>query len=96
MREHDNGAINLFDLNQPSMREFFARMSEKPYRATQLMKWLYHKGVSDINCMTDLSRDLRQRLTGNVDFTLPEILTEQISADGTVKWLLRVDEKNCI
>lgn len=96
MLARDNAAANLFDLNQSALREFFTRMSEKPYRAAQLMKWLYHKGVTDINGMTDLSRDLRQRLSGNVDFTLPEILTEQVSSDGTIKWLLRVDGENCI
>ena len=78
------------------MREFFARMSEKPYRATQVMKWIYHNGLTDINSMTNLSRGLRQHLLETVCFTLPEIVTEQTSADGTVKWLLRMDNSNCI
>ena len=96
MREHDNAATNLFDLNQPSMREFFSRMSEKPYRATQVMKWIYHCGVTDVNNMTNLSKELRRQLAESVCFTLPEIVSEQISADGTVKWLMRIDENNCV
>ena len=96
MREHGSAATNLFDLNQPYMREFFARMSEKPYRATQVMKWIYHCGETDINNMTNLSKELRRTLGETVCFTLPEIVTEQTSTDGTVKWLLRIDDKNCI
>jgi len=92
----DNATTNLFNLNQTSMREFFARMSEKPYRATQVMKWIYHNGLTDIDNMTNLSKDLRQRLLESVCFTLPETVTEQTSTDGTVKWLLRVDNSNCI
>lgn len=96
MPAQDNATTNLFDLNQSSMREFFSRMSEKPYRATQIMKWVYHNGVTDINDMTNLSKELRQHLFETVCFTLPEIVTEQTSTDGTVKWLLRVDGSNCI
>ena len=91
-----NATTNLFDLNQSTMREFFARMSEKPYRATQVMKWIYHNGNTDINTMTNLSKELRQRLAETVSFATPEIVTEQTSTDGTVKWLLRVDDSNCI
>lgn len=96
MPAQDNAATNLFDLNQSSMQDFFTCMSEKPYRASQVMKWIYHCGVTEINNMTNLSKELRQHLAGTVRFTLPEIVMEQKSADGTVKWLLRVDGSNCI
>ena len=78
------------------MREFFSGMAEKPYRATQLLKWLYHQGVTDTSAMTDLSLKLRERLDGSISFDLPEIVSEQVSRDGTRKWLLRVDGDNCV
>ncbi len=89
-------ATNLFDLNPAAMRDWFAALGEKPYRATQVLKWLYHHGVTDLDRMTDLARDLRVRLRDHVCFTLPEIHSSEVSADGTRKWLLRVDAQNCV
>lgn len=93
---HVTTPTNFFDLTPSTMREFFNAMGEKPYRATQVMKWVYHHGVTDITRMTDLGLGLRERLSGTVAFRLPEIVSEQISRDGTRKWLMRVDESNCI
>lgn len=87
---------NFFNLNLSAIRDFFTAMGEKPYRATQVMKWIYHHGVIDVNQMTDLGLALRERLSETVSFPLPEIVSEKESKDGTRKWLLRVDEKNCI
>ena len=78
------------------MREFFSGMAEKPYRATQVMKWVYHQGITDFEKMTDISKGLRENLAEQTAFQLPEIVSEQVSNDGTRKWLLRVDKKNCI
>ncbi|NNE37215.1 MAG: 23S rRNA (adenine(2503)-C(2))-methyltransferase RlmN [Gammaproteobacteria bacterium] len=88
--------VNFFNLTHEALRSFFTDMGEKPYRATQVMKWVYHHGVIDLELMTDLSKDLRQRLEGLLVFDLLKIETEKISNDGTRKWLMRVDEKNCI
>jgi 23S rRNA (adenine2503-C2)-methyltransferase len=87
---------NFFDLNQPALREFFSGMEEKPYRATQIMKWVYHQGITDFDKMTDISKGLRQHLAEQTAFELPEIVSQQISDDGTRKWLLRIDDKNCV
>ncbi len=87
---------NFFNLSLPELQQFFVDMGEKPYRATQIMKWVYHHGVIDIAQMTDLSKVLRERLVGLLYFKLPEIEEEKISNDGTRKWLLRVDPLNCI
>ncbi len=91
-----DAATNLFDLTQPGLREFFAAMGERSYRATQIMKWLYHRGITDIAEMTDLSRELRTRLVDCARFDLPEVALEQTSTDGTRKWLLRIDAANCV
>ena len=78
------------------MREYFSSMSEKPFRATQIMKWVYHQGITDFEKMTDISKSLRQQLGQQTVFELPEIVSQQTSVDGTRKWLLKIDQKNCI
>ena len=88
--------INFFEQTQESLQAFFTGMDEKPYRATQLMKWVYHHGVTDIHEMTNLSKELRGKLVDLVYFKLPEVLSEQVSHDGTRKWLLKVDDHNSI
>jgi 23S rRNA (adenine2503-C2)-methyltransferase len=87
---------NFFDLSPFAMRDFFSQMAEKPYRAAQIMKWIYHQGILDFDKMTDISKDLRGHLALQTGFQLPEIVSQQISEDGTRKWLLRIDEANCI
>lgn len=91
-----NPATNFFNLNQHAMREYFSGMAEKPFRATQVMKWVYHQGVIEFDKMTDVGKELRQQLGEQAVFKLPEIVSAQTSRDGTRKWVLRVDEKNCI
>lgn len=88
--------MNLFDLDQAAMRDYFTGMEEKPFRATQVMKWVYHQGVTDFEAMTDLSNNLRDHLANHTDSPLPAILSEKISTDGTRKWLLQVDADNAI
>ncbi len=88
--------MNLFDLDQAAMRDYFTGMEEKPFRATQVMKWVYHQGVTDFEAMTDLSKSLRDHLADNTDSPLPSIISEKISTDGTRKWLLQVDADNAI
>ena len=71
-------------------------IGEKPFRATQIMKWTHQQGVSDYEQMTNLSKSLREWLSGNVQMHMPEMLSEEVSIDGTRKWLLRVDDKNAV
>ncbi|MCB1449190.1 MAG: 23S rRNA (adenine(2503)-C(2))-methyltransferase RlmN [Nitratireductor sp.] len=58
-------------------------------RASQLWHWLYVRGVSDFDAMSNISRDLRASLAGQFSIARPEIVAEQISEDGTRKWLMR-------
>lgn len=83
---------NLLGLPMDDMIEFFAGLGEKPFRARQVMKWVYGRGVDDFSAMTDLSKDLRARLAETAELRLPEIGAVQDSDDGTVKWFLRTDE----
>ncbi len=59
-------------------------------RVNQLYSWLYVRGVSTFAAMTDVSKDLRAKLEANYSLDRPEIVTEQVSTDGTRKWLLRL------
>lgn len=69
-------------------------MGEKPFRARQLMKWLYKRGVGDFEHMTDLAKSFRERLAQIAEVRVPTITLAQHSSDGTRKWLLNVDRAN--
>lgn len=78
------------------MRDFFVSIGEKPFRAEQILKWVYHQYVTDFEHMTNLGVTLRHRLTELAVIQPPQILTEKISADGTVKWLMGSGGGNAI
>ena len=85
--------VNLLGLPRAELETFVAeRLGAKPFRARQLMKWIYRRGASDFEAMTDLAKDFRSQLAGVAKIVVPEIVTEQRSSDGTVKWMLRMDE----
>lgn len=88
--------VNLLDFDQKSLSAYFLDQGEKKFRATQVMQWIHHFGVSSFDQMTNLSKALREKLTQNAVIELPQIVTEQISADGTRKWLLKLKDNNCI
>jgi 23S rRNA (adenine2503-C2)-methyltransferase len=62
-------------------------------RVNQLWKWIYISGVSTFDAMTDVSKDLRAKLADLYSLERPEIVTEQVSIDGTRKWLLRLPRR---
>ncbi|WP_018693453.1 bifunctional tRNA (adenosine(37)-C2)-methyltransferase TrmG/ribosomal RNA large subunit methyltransferase RlmN [Algicola sagamiensis] len=80
--------INLLDMTRSQMRDFFAEMGEKPFRADQVMKWMYHFGISDIEQMSNLNKKLRQKLIARTEIKAPEISQRQESADGTIKYAM--------
>lgn len=82
--------LNLLGMSKASLVDFFGGLGEKPFRAQQLMKWLYHRGVSDFAEMTDMSKVLRQKLETVATIVVPEIVVEDISSDGTRKWVMRM------
>jgi 23S rRNA (adenine2503-C2)-methyltransferase len=85
-----NGKINLLDLTRQQMREFFVEMGEKPFRADQVMKWIYHYCSDDFDEMTDINKVLRGRLKAVAEIRAPEVVEEQRSSDGTIKWAILV------
>lgn len=85
--------INLLDLNRQQLREFFAEMGEKPFRADQVMKWMYHYCSDDFDEMTDINKVLRTKLKEVAVIRAPEVAEEQRSADGTIKWAIKIADQ---
>jgi len=96
MSDRNHVKTNLLNLDAVQMREWFTARGEKPFRVSQMMKWLYQRGVHDFDQMTDLSKTLRTTLNEQAEIRLPEIAVDQASSDGTHKWLLRLEDGNCI
>ncbi|AHG77081.1 bifunctional tRNA (adenosine(37)-C2)-methyltransferase TrmG/ribosomal RNA large subunit methyltransferase RlmN [Mannheimia varigena] len=85
--------INLLNLNRQEMRELFAEMGEKPFRADQLMKWIYHFGEDNFDNMSNINKVLREKLKRIAEIKAPEVAVEQRSADGTIKWAMQVGDQ---
>jgi 23S rRNA (adenine2503-C2)-methyltransferase len=88
--------INLLDLDREGLVQYFVERGEKSFRATQVMKWIHDQGVADFTAMTNISKDLRASLLGTAEIRLPEIAADQLSDDGSRKWLFRLADGNCI
>ena len=87
---------NLFGLDRAALRAVFAEMGEKPFRADQVMQWIYRRGLDDFDGMTNVAKDLRERMKQCFEIRHPELVTEQVSKDGTRKWVLRLDGGNAV
>jgi 23S rRNA (adenine2503-C2)-methyltransferase len=95
-RRDASAPVNLLDLDRKAMRAFFAELGEKPFRATQVVKWLHRRRVFDFASMTDLSKSLRDRLAAVAEVRMPSPVFDQESVDGTRKWVLSVPGGNAI
>ena len=82
---------NLLGLTRPELESFVADLGSKPFRARQLMHWMYKRGEGSFESMSDLAKDFRAQLGGRAEVRPPEVMTVHNSADGTRKWLLRAD-----
>ncbi|MCB1667094.1 MAG: 23S rRNA (adenine(2503)-C(2))-methyltransferase RlmN [Porticoccaceae bacterium] len=90
LAEPQKDKVNLLGLSAEKLVEFFAGIGEKPFRATQVLKWIHQLGAEDFSQMTNLSKSLREKLTDVAEISAPEIVSRHDSADGTRKWLIRV------
>jgi 23S rRNA (adenine2503-C2)-methyltransferase len=89
----EDGRVDLIGLPRPRIAELFetAGLDRKAakLRAKQVYHWLYHRGVTDFDAMTDIAKTMRPWLTERFVIGRPEIVEAQVSSDGTRKWLLR-------
>jgi 23S rRNA (adenine2503-C2)-methyltransferase len=88
--------LSLLGLPSADLVEFFENIGEKPYRARQIMRWLYQRYVTEYAGMTDLSAALRRQLAELTTLTVPPVLKHEHSDDGTRKWLLDVGANQAI
>ncbi len=81
---------NLLDFDLDGLAAYCEQLGEKRFRATQLFRWIHQRGASDFDQMSDLAKSLREKLKACAHITALPVLTEHVSADGTVKWLFDV------
>jgi 23S rRNA (adenine2503-C2)-methyltransferase len=82
--------INLLGLSKSKMEAFFHQAGEKSFRATQVLKWIHQNNVNDFEQMTNLSKALREKLSAIAEVRPPKVISENISQDGTRKWIIEV------
>jgi 23S rRNA (adenine2503-C2)-methyltransferase len=87
---------NLLGLDAAGLARFFEAQDEKPFRARQLLRWVHQRGEADFERMTDLARALREKLPSIACVEAPRIVGDTAAADGTRKWLLKVDRANAV
>ena len=90
------GQLSLLGMPKAELVEFFENIGEKPYRAQQIMRWLYQRRVTEYAEMTDLSASLRKQLAEMTALALPPVLKHEHSDDGTRKWLLDVGANQAV
>ena len=88
--------VNLLGLPLEKMEAFFLEIGEKRFRATQVMKWIHHYGVSDFDEMTNVGKALRERLKQVAEVRGPEVVLESKSEDGSRKWVVKLDGGSCV
>jgi 23S rRNA (adenine2503-C2)-methyltransferase len=90
------GKVNILALAPQELRSFLEQIGEKPYRAGQILAWLYRKGAQSWAEMTDLPAGLRHTLPEIADTGLLRILKKQVSTDGTVKYLVGLEDGQAV
>ncbi len=88
--------INLLDYTSDKLKAFFLERGEKPFRATQIIKWIHQHGIDNFSDMSNVSKSLRAELEEIAEIKPLEIAIDNQSSDGTRKWLLRLADGNCI
>ena len=87
---------NLLDLEPAALTAWFAAHGEKPFRARQVLRWIYKNGESDFDAMSDLAISLREKLKQIACVQTPTVVREELASDGTRKWLLDVGTGNAV
>ena len=85
--------INLLDFNRQQLYEIFILLGERKFRVDQVMRWIYHYYCDDFNIMTNLNQQLLYKLTKYTEISAPKVIKEIHSIDGTIKWILSVDDQ---
>ena len=87
---------NLLGLTRKELQDYLIKINEKPYRGLQIFEWIHNKGVIDFDSMTNLGKELIEKLKKNSIIEIPEIIDINTSSEGTKKFLLKLDEDSFI
>ncbi|MFZ3160083.1 MAG: 23S rRNA (adenine(2503)-C(2))-methyltransferase RlmN [Rhodoferax sp.] len=87
---------NLLDFDLEGLAVFCERLGEKRFRAVQLFRWIHQKGASQFDDMSDLAKSLREKLKGVAHIKAMPVVSQHLSADGTIKWLFDVGDGNAV
>ncbi|MHA7841358.1 MAG: 23S rRNA (adenine(2503)-C(2))-methyltransferase RlmN [Gammaproteobacteria bacterium] len=93
---HMSHLVNGYDYSPDALKDYFIAQGDKAFRSEQFLKWVYQQDITDFHAMSNFSKALRSQLIENMHFQLPVIGKEEISDDGTVKWLLQLTDNNAI
>ncbi|NIA23567.1 MAG: 23S rRNA (adenine(2503)-C(2))-methyltransferase RlmN, partial [Proteobacteria bacterium] len=87
---------NIRSLEKDELKSLFEIMGERSFRSKQLFKWLWQKLAGSFDEMTDFSKGLRERLKDKFYIGYPDIIRKQVSKDGTIKYLLKLEDGNTV
>ena len=90
----NNPKTNLLGLTKAEIKSLLNKINLPNFRASQIWNWIYRSGTIDFNEMTNISKDLRSLLSQNFNIWRPKISSTHQSQDGTIKWLLKLDDGN--
>jgi 23S rRNA (adenine2503-C2)-methyltransferase len=88
--------VNLLDFDLDGLARYCEQLGEKRFRAVQLFRWIHQRGAAEFDTMSDLAKSLRVKLGGKAEIRGLPVISEHVSADGTVKWLFDVGNGNAI
>ena len=87
-----NELVNLYGHTRDQLEALFRSQGQQAFRGRQLMKWIYHDGVTDFSKMTNLPANTRKWLSMNAHLDIPKVVSQEKSTDGTVKWAVQVNQ----
>lgn len=88
--------INLLNFDAEGLEGYVTRLGEPAFRARQLLRWIHQRGTSEFAQMTDLAKSLRNALASDAEVRAPRVVGDSVAADGTRKWLLKIDGANAV
>lgn len=91
-----SSTVNLLDFDAQGLVAYCESLGEKPFRAKQLQRWIHQYNAADFDGMTDLAKSLREKLKGRASIGMPDIISDNVSTDGTRKWLVDVGNGNAV
>ena len=88
--------VNLLQFDRDALADWCGQQGEKPFRATQLFRWIHQRGERDFGAMSDLAKAFRDKLIAGAEISGLPIASEQVALDGTIKWLFDVGRGDAV